>query len=66
MDADESESVSELVNQLPVSYRTALQLQASGMSHDAIAECLRIHPEGVDTILRLAEAKLRRLGQTPD
>lgn len=56
----------EAIDQLPAVYASALRLRAAGTSHDEIAERLGLHPEAVDTLLRLAEDKLHGLLQAED
>lgn len=49
------------LDQLPEAYARALRLRAAGLCHDEIAERLGVHPEAVNTVLRLGEDKLRAL-----
>ncbi len=46
---------------LPRAYSLALRLRDAGVSTELIADCLDIAPEGVDPLLRVAEAKLAAL-----
>ena len=55
----------EAITRLPVTYRRALLLVASGFSHDAIAEQLGVEPHAVPSLISLAEAKLARLTDQP-
>ena len=61
MDADEP--LNGAIDRLPLVYASALRLRAFGIPHDEIAERIGVHPEAIDTVLRLAEDKLRRLLQ---
>ena len=49
---------------LPEAYAAALRLRARGLSDSEIAQTLELEPEGVPTLLRLAEAKLAAVGST--
>lgn len=59
MDADEP--LNDAIDQLPLLYASALRLRAAGIPRDEIAERIGVHPEAIDTVLRLAEDKLRCL-----
>jgi DNA-directed RNA polymerase specialized sigma24 family protein len=61
VDADEPSN--DAIDQLPMLYANALRLWASGTPHNEIAERIGVHPEAIDTVLRLAEDKLRGLLQ---
>jgi DNA-directed RNA polymerase specialized sigma24 family protein len=47
--------------ELPETYATALRLRDRNLNNEAIAEHLGIGIEGVQTLLRVADAKLKRL-----
>lgn len=54
------------VAKLPVALAAALRLRRAGADDILIARALDIDPDGVDTLIALAEAKLRRIiGQQP-
>lgn len=57
MTVDESKDTAG-VEELPSVYAEALRLRAAGMTWHDIGRRLGIEPEAVDTLLRLAEAKL--------
>jgi hypothetical protein len=46
---------------LPVALAMALRLRRAGADDILIAQALDIDPDGVETLITLAEAKLRRL-----
>jgi hypothetical protein len=46
---------------LPVALAIAVRLRGAGASDTLIATALAIEPEGVEPLLEVAEAKLRRL-----
>lgn len=46
------------LERLPRAYSLALRLRDAGVPAELIADCLDIAPEGIDSLLRLAEAKL--------
>lgn len=45
---------------LPVALAAALRLRRAGADDVLIAQALDIEPDGVETLIQLAEAKLRR------
>ncbi len=53
----------DLLDQLPEPYAQALRLQRAGLGFAEIAEAVDVPPEAIETLLRLAEAKLSRLNQ---
>lgn len=57
--------LAEALAALPATYATALRLQASGLATADIARRLDVPVDAVDTLLKLAEAKLARLCGTP-
>ena len=46
------------MDRLPLPYSEALRLRDAGVADDVIAEILAIEPEALDTLIRIAEAKL--------
>lgn len=50
---------------LPETYATALRLRAQGLSEPAIAAELKLEPKAIGPLLRLADAKLTALLETP-
>lgn len=46
------------IDRLPLPYSSALRMRAAGISCDLIAECIGVEPEAMQTLMRLAEAKL--------
>lgn len=48
----------DAIDRLPLPYSTALRLRAAGIPDGLIAECIGVAPEAIDTLMRLAEAKL--------
>jgi DNA-directed RNA polymerase specialized sigma24 family protein len=55
----------EAVRLLPEKYARALVLRDQGCDNARIAAALGIVPEAIDTLLRLAEAKLQQLLDNP-
>lgn len=53
-----SESRRAALEQIPRPYSLALRLRDAGVPAALIADCLDIAPEAVDSLLRVAEAKL--------
>jgi DNA-directed RNA polymerase specialized sigma24 family protein len=53
------------VRLLPVKYARALTLRDQGCDNAQIAAALGIVPEGIGTLLRVAEAKLQQLLDNP-
>jgi DNA-directed RNA polymerase specialized sigma24 family protein len=51
----------EALARLPVALAAALRLRRAGADDVLIAQALGIDPEGVETLISLAEAKLRRV-----
>jgi len=50
---------------LPENYAAALRMRARGLSEQAIASELKLEREAIGPLLRLAEAKLTALLETP-
>jgi hypothetical protein len=48
----------DALDRLPLPYSTALRLRESGIPDDLIAECIGVEPEAMETLLRVAQAKL--------
>ena len=46
------------MDRLPLPYSEALRLRDAGVADDVIAEILGIEPEALDTLMRVADAKL--------
>lgn len=55
----------ELLKLLPAMHAAALRLRAAGLDDEALADRLEIPPESVDPLIRIAEAKLVQLGESP-
>jgi DNA-directed RNA polymerase specialized sigma24 family protein len=55
----------EALARLPVALAAALRLRRAGADDVLIAQALDIEPDGVETLIGLAEAKLRRLTSQP-
>ncbi len=53
-----SESRVAALERIPRAYSLALRLRDAGVPPELIADCLDIEPEAVDSLLRVAEAKL--------
>ena len=51
-----------LLRRLPLAHAVAVRLRESGSDDELIATALDIEPEGVEPLLAIAAAKLRRLG----
>lgn len=49
------------VSRLPVALAVALRLRRAGADDALIGRALDIDPDGVETLIRLAEAKLHRI-----
>lgn len=62
---DRAEDRDRLIGQLPDAHAVALRLSGAGFGPEVIATALGIAPEGVPDLLRVAEAKLRRLEERP-
>lgn len=58
---DADKPFDDAVDQLPVVYASALRLRALGIPLDEIADRIGVHPEAMDTVLRLADEKLALL-----
>lgn len=58
---ERDQPLNDAIDQLPVLYASALRLRARGTPHDEIAERIGVHPEAIDTVLRLADEKLHLL-----
>ena len=46
------------LRRLPEAYSLALRLQSAGVADEVVCTYLRIEPEGLDILLRVAEEKL--------
>ena len=57
-DSRGSDSLGSALERIPRPYSLALRLRDAGVSAVLIADCLDIEPEAVDSLLRVAEAKL--------
>jgi len=53
---------SDALDQLPLPYATALRLRDAGIEANVIAECVGVEPEGLPTLMLVAEAKLAATG----
>jgi hypothetical protein len=51
-----------LLRRLPLAHAVAVRLREAGADDQLIATALDIEPEGVEPLLAIAAAKLRRLG----
>jgi len=51
-----------LLRRLPLGHAVAVRLREAGADDEMIAAALDIEPEGVEPLLAIAGAKLRRLG----
>jgi hypothetical protein len=51
-----------LLRRLPLAHAVAVRLREAGADDELIAAALDIEPEGVEPLLGIAAAKLRRLG----
>jgi hypothetical protein len=51
-----------LLRRLPLAHAVAVRLREAGADDELIAVALDIEPEGVEPLLAIASAKLRRLG----
>jgi hypothetical protein len=51
-----------LLRRLPLAHAVAVRLREQGADDELIAVALDIEVEGVDPLLAIADAKLRRLG----
>jgi hypothetical protein len=51
-----------LLRRLPLAHAVAVRLSEAGADDELIATALDIEPEGVEPLLAIAAAKLRRLG----
>ena len=49
----------EALRQIPESHSLALRLRNAGVADEVICEYLHIEPEGLSTLLELADRKLR-------
>jgi hypothetical protein len=52
----------DALDQLPLSYSTALRLRDAGIADEVIAQCVGVEFEAMKTFMRLAEAKLAATG----
>jgi len=57
---DERDDYEAALRRLPEAHSLALRLRDSGADDDVICEYLRIEPEGLATLLELADQKLQR------
>jgi hypothetical protein len=44
------------LDQLPLSYSTAMRLRDAGIPIEVIAECAGVEPDAIETFMELAEA----------
>jgi hypothetical protein len=51
-----------LLRRLPLAHAVGVRLREAGADDELIAAALDIEPEGVEPLLAIAAAKLRRLG----
>ena len=56
---DEHDDYEAALRRLPEAHSLALRLRDSGVADDVICEYLRIEPEGLATLLELADQKLQ-------
>lgn len=56
---DENDDYEAALRRLPEAHSLALRLRDSGAADDVICEYLRIEPEGLATLLELADQKLQ-------
>jgi hypothetical protein len=57
---DERDKYEAALRRLPEAHSLALRLRESGAADEVICEYLRIEPEGLATLLELADQKLQR------
>jgi DNA-directed RNA polymerase specialized sigma24 family protein len=50
------------LDQLPLPYATALRMRDGGIADEVIAECIGVERDAIETLMRLAEAKLAATG----
>jgi hypothetical protein len=56
--ADEINAYEAALRQLPEAHSLALRLKSAGVADEVVSGYLRIEPEGLETLLRVAEQKL--------
>lgn len=52
----------EALDRLPLPYSMALRLRDAGVDDAVIAECVGVEPEGLQTLMEIARAKLVTAG----
>lgn len=52
----------DALDRLPLPYSTALRLHDAGVKDAVIAECVGVEPEGLQTLMEIARAKLAATG----
>jgi hypothetical protein len=57
---DDTDAYEAALRQLPEVHSLALRLSSAGVADEVVCGYLRIEPEGLDTLLRVAEEKLNR------
>lgn len=57
---DDSDNYEAALRRLPEAHSLALRLRDGGAADEVICEYLRIEPEGLATLLELADQKLQR------
>ena len=50
------------MDQLPVTYATALRMRDAGICDEVIAQCIGVEGDAISTLMQLAEAKLAATG----
>lgn len=56
---DDIDAYEAALRRLPEAHSLALRLKSAGVGDEVVCDYLRIEPEGLDTLLRVAEEKLR-------
>jgi hypothetical protein len=55
---DDVDDYEAALRQLPEAHSLALRLRSAGVADEVVCDYLHIEPEGLDTLLRVAEEKL--------
>lgn len=55
---DDIDAYEAALRRLPEAYSLALRLKSAGVADDIVCSYLRIEPEGLDILLRVAQEKL--------
>ena len=55
---DDSDAYEAALRRLPEAHSLALRLKSAGVADEVVCDYLHIEPEGMDTLLRVAEEKL--------